>query len=546
MNFKVFSSSEGNVFKYVFEKEDAIMEAVLYRYDSFYDRTVICCSVMSGCPVGCAFCGTGARFVRNLSADEIVEQIDTVLRDKNIIYDINEKCKKLQFMFMSMGEPMLNWDAVEEAVNILHEKYSNAQLLLSTIGVNDSVVADKISKLSQKIDKVGLQFSIHKSTDEDRTKLIPYANKWSLDAIRRYGIEWFYAVGRKPYLNYCIDGTNNTDSDFNNLTALFEPKYFNFTFSVVCSKCETMRDAGYRNLAAIKAFQDRFKELGYNVRMFNPAGQDDIGGGCGQLWYVQKWLKERNTEGLYAESEWEDLLGKTYASIISKAVKSDLKCVVEIAPGFKYKIANALKNIGFKGDLYVIDSNPNAIEFLQEKYTEILPDAKIYFLSKTFDEAIDFLPKDVDLLCGNHCFDDMIIAEYVKDRSSIFNAENSEELIAKEWHDLVNDKTALDYAIHEILVQIRSAFAKVNIKHVVFAQYRSNGYFEEDSGLIYESTKMLFDELRESFTVSDEVGADVLEGQAAGTYKYIHLDDKSLRDNLYNKSNWIVGEYKYE
>ncbi|MBQ2600525.1 hypothetical protein II582_04065 [bacterium] len=56
MNYKVFESSEGNVWKYVFTKDDMVAEAVLYRYNSFYNRTVICCSVMSGCPVGCKFC----------------------------------------------------------------------------------------------------------------------------------------------------------------------------------------------------------------------------------------------------------------------------------------------------------------------------------------------------------------------------------------------------------------------------------------------------------------------------------------------------------
>ena len=52
-------SSDKNVFKYVFETADSIYEAVLYRYGSFQERTVICCSVQSGCPVGCIFCGTG-------------------------------------------------------------------------------------------------------------------------------------------------------------------------------------------------------------------------------------------------------------------------------------------------------------------------------------------------------------------------------------------------------------------------------------------------------------------------------------------------------
>ena len=294
MEFKVFTSSEGNVWKYVFTKEDMVAEAVLYKYNDFYDRTVICCSVMSGCPVGCKFCGTGAKFVRNLTADEIVTQIELVLKDKNLIEDINEKCKKLQFMFMSMGEPMLNWDEVEKAIRILNKKFNNAQLLLSTIGCDNDEVFNKIIKLSKEIDKVGLQFSIHKSNDDDRNKLIPFYKKMNLEKIRDAGIIWWKETGRHPFLNYCVDGTNNTEQDFKNLTLLFSPVVFNFTFSVVCSPDENMKETSFRNLEVIKDFQNRFLEHGYNVRTFDPAGQDDIGGGCGQLWYVQNWLKSHN------------------------------------------------------------------------------------------------------------------------------------------------------------------------------------------------------------------------------------------------------------
>lgn len=295
MQYKVFASSEGNVWKYVFTKEDMVAEAVLYKYNDFYERTVICCSVMSGCPVGCAFCGTGSKFIRNLQANEIVEQIETVLSDKNLIQDINKKCKKLQFMFMSMGEPMLNWDEVEKAIRILNSKFDNAQLLLSTIGCDNDDVFSKVISISKEIDKIGLQFSIHKSNDENRNKLIPFHKKMNLEKIRDAGIIWWRETNRKPFLNYCIDGSNNTDNNFKELTNLFSPIIFNFTFSVVCSKDENMKDASFRNLNVIKDFQNRFLQKGYNVRMFDPAGQDDIGGGCGQLWYVQNWLKSHNT-----------------------------------------------------------------------------------------------------------------------------------------------------------------------------------------------------------------------------------------------------------
>jgi 23S rRNA (adenine2503-C2)-methyltransferase len=294
MQYKVFSSSEGNVWKYVFTKEDMVAEAVLYKYNDFYERTVICCSVMSGCPVGCTFCGTGSKFVRNLKAEEIVHQIELVLTDKKLIDDINEKCKKLQFMFMSMGEPMLNWNEVEKAIRILNNKFNNAQLLLSTIGCDNDEVFSKVISLSKEINKIGLQFSIHKSNDEERNKLIPFIKKMNLEKIRDAGIIWWRETGRHPFLNYCVDGTNNTENDFNRLTNLFSPVVFNFTFSVVCSSDENMKEASFRNLMVIKNFQNKFLEKGYNVRMFDPAGQDDIGGGCGQLWYVQDWLKSHD------------------------------------------------------------------------------------------------------------------------------------------------------------------------------------------------------------------------------------------------------------
>ena len=291
MNYKVFESSEGNVWKYVFTEEDMVAEAVLYKYNDFYKRTVICCSTMSGCPVGCRFCGTGNKFIRNLKSAEIVEQIQTVLKDKQIT-DVDSKGERFQIMFMSMGEPLLNWDEVEGAIKELHINYPNAELLLSTIAPLAYDAINKMLNLSTQINKIGLQFSIHKSTDEQRDILIPYKDKLTLEQIRDLGSSWWYVTGRHPYLNYCIDGTNNSEEDIKRLQQLFSPVIFNFTFSVVCSPNENMKEAGFKNLDTIRQFEQAFIEKGYNTRIFDPAGQDDIGGGCGQLWYVQKWMKE--------------------------------------------------------------------------------------------------------------------------------------------------------------------------------------------------------------------------------------------------------------
>ncbi len=293
-NTKMFSSSEGNVWKYVFEVPEGVTESVLYKYRSFEDRTVLCCSVQSGCPVKCTFCGAGNSFLRNLDANEIKEQVDFVFADKKID---SRKVNKLQIMFMSMGEPFLNYDNVELAIRDLNSAYKNAQLLVSTIAPDRKGDLERFIELSTEINKIGLQFSIHKPTDEERNKLIPYKNKLTLSQISEYGVKWFNATGRNPFCNYCVDGKNDTNGDFEKLRDLFPQEVFNFTFSVVCSKDETMKDAGFRNLDKINSFRQKFINIGYNTRTFDPHGQDDIGGGCGQLWYVQNYLLGKNTIG---------------------------------------------------------------------------------------------------------------------------------------------------------------------------------------------------------------------------------------------------------
>ena len=195
-----------------------------------------------------------------------------------------------------MGEPFLNYKQVEYAIIWLHTRYPNAQLLLSSIMPRAEAALADFLHLSSIIDMVGLQFSIHQAFETPRNELIPFKNKLSLPEIRDYGIEWWHTTGRKVYLNYCVNGENSTVEHFGELRKLFPPNVFCFTFSVICSKDETMKDAGYRNLKNIQEFESMFIHAGYDTRIFDPAGQDTIGGGCGQLFYVQDWLKKNGIE----------------------------------------------------------------------------------------------------------------------------------------------------------------------------------------------------------------------------------------------------------
>lgn len=77
---------------------------------------------------------------------------------------------------------------------------------------------------------------------------------------------------------------------------LFHPQVWEATISVVCERDEHVAAANARQRELAANFMQLMVDAGYSVRMFDPAGQDDIGGGCGQLWYVQDWMK--NNPGL--------------------------------------------------------------------------------------------------------------------------------------------------------------------------------------------------------------------------------------------------------
>lgn len=286
---KVIPSSDDNVFKFVFSQDDAVAEAVLYRYPNFKERTVICCSTQSGCPMGCRFCGSGDYFVRNLTDEEIVEQVKAAVEYTE---ENPDEIQKFQIMFMSMGEPMLNFKNLKKALRTLHGLYPNADLLISTSGPNVPKSFKKLNELSVEIPKIGLQFSVHESTDKARNNLIPFKDKMDLHDMGVAGRNWALHTGRKPYFNYCVHEDNNKENDVARLTLNFPSYMWECTLSVICERDEHVKSSVDRQLKIINNFSELMLQYLYNVRIFNPAGQDDVGGGCGQLFHVQSWMKD--------------------------------------------------------------------------------------------------------------------------------------------------------------------------------------------------------------------------------------------------------------
>jgi len=284
---KTIQSADANVMKYVFSSESAVAEAVLYKYPTYEERTVICCSTQSGCPVGCRFCGAGDNFVRSLTSDEIVSQVTHLFESRGIdATNVNS----LQIMFMSMGEPMLNFQALADAIRGLYVLYPNARLLISTSGPD--VDYQGVIDLSVEIPTVGLQFSVHESLDARRDTLVPFKKKLTLKQIAETGAKWGAATGRQPFFNYCAHEANSSQEDADRIVAMFKPQVWQATISVVCEREESIAAANERQRQLANGFQSKLQTHGFSTRMFDPAGQDDIGGGCGQLWFVQQWMRD--------------------------------------------------------------------------------------------------------------------------------------------------------------------------------------------------------------------------------------------------------------
>ncbi len=175
--------------KYLFRLSDGLtIESVLIppipRTEGTEEkRLTLCLSTQVGCPVNCVFCATGAMgFQRNLSAGEIVDQLLAAQR-------ISSK-KITNLVFMGMGEPMLNYENVMNAIDIIsHERSIGISVKKTTISTVGYVKA--IRRLADEGRKCKLAISLHSTVDDVRSKLVPIAKKHLLRELLD-AVEYFY------------------------------------------------------------------------------------------------------------------------------------------------------------------------------------------------------------------------------------------------------------------------------------------------------------------------------------------------------------------
>jgi 23S rRNA (adenine2503-C2)-methyltransferase len=241
------------------------VEAVLMRYRD--GRRSVCLSSQSGCPLTCTFCATGAmRFRRNLTAWEMVDQALHFRRLEPINHAV----------FMGMGEPMLNLEAVLTAARRLPDLgVTHRRTTISTVGW--------LPSLTRFIDDVPepirLALSLHASADALRSELMPVNDRFPLDEVLAECRRYVELRGRKVFVEYVmLAGVNDSPGHAAQLAALLDRRSFKVNL-IPYNPTGAYDGSGRESIAAFKAVLDEAR-LPSTVRLTRGR---DIAAACGQL-----------------------------------------------------------------------------------------------------------------------------------------------------------------------------------------------------------------------------------------------------------------------
>ncbi len=278
-------STDGTV-KFLFRLRDgAKIESVLIPSEVQSDegapkRRTLCISTQAGCPLGCVFCATATLHLqRNLECAEIVDQLMVAQREAG--QDITN------IVFMGMGEPLLNYDNVMKAVEII--THPDAKLLVAKrITLSTAGLVPGILRMADEKRSIKLALSLHATTNGLRQKLMPIAQKYSLEELGN-ALEYYYRATKIPItFEYILfEGLNDSDLDAKRLARLSRrvPTKVNvipfhsidFTqpqgFAAELKSCSPKRFAAF-----LKSLQDQDVHV-----MVRSSSGLDIDAACGQL-----------------------------------------------------------------------------------------------------------------------------------------------------------------------------------------------------------------------------------------------------------------------
>lgn len=250
------------------------VESVLMRYED--GRATVCISSQAGCAMGCVFCATGlGGFDRNLTAGEIVGQILYFARE------LRAGGRRLtNIVYMGMGEPLANLNAVLRSVENLHERdgmdFSPRRVTISTVGL-----VPGIRRLAEYPLPVNLAISLHAPDDELRSRLMPVNNRWGIAELIEAARDHTTRTGRRVSFEYAlIAGENSSVEHARALGKLLRGMLCHVNLIPLNNVPGSPLKPPSRN--EVRLFRETLTELGVpcTVRLERGA---DILAACGQL-----------------------------------------------------------------------------------------------------------------------------------------------------------------------------------------------------------------------------------------------------------------------
>lgn len=264
--------------KYLFDVLDGnAIETVLMEYHHGFS---LCVSSQIGCKMGCKFCAsTGIKFIRNLTPGEIVEQVLAVQRDQHI--------KISNIVFMGIGEPLDNYDNVINAIHIInHPKGLN--IGARHISISTSGIVPKIYQLAEEELQCTLSISLHATTNEQRSKMMPVNNAYPLEELMRACRDYIQKTNKRISFEYALAKDNNeTLEDAQRLVKLLKGMICHVNL-IPINKIENGAFVKSSN-ENIMRFRDYLNDHGVVATIRRELGSD-IDAACGQL--RRKNLKE--------------------------------------------------------------------------------------------------------------------------------------------------------------------------------------------------------------------------------------------------------------
>jgi 23S rRNA (adenine2503-C2)-methyltransferase len=261
------SSTDGTV-KFLWRLPDGLLIESVWIPEG--KRRTLCISSQAGCAFGCVFCATGRMgFQRHLEPWEITGQVREMLLDP-------EFGKPTNVVFMGMGEPLHNWDAVDTALTILNASAGMGlgarHITVSTVGI-----VPKLAKLAARPEQFRLAISLHAAISERRAAIMPVERKYPVEQLAAA----VSAFARRITFEYVlIRGANDSMRDADALAAVATPLG-------ALVNLLPLHPGGVDGLlpvmpAETKRFARRLREAGVNVTVRRSRGLD-ISAACGQL-----------------------------------------------------------------------------------------------------------------------------------------------------------------------------------------------------------------------------------------------------------------------